>query len=220
MTGKYNDIATLAQVLTLKCLKYSDKAIIAKTGVSRATILRIYKTALSRGYEPTTNELILNKYVEDAPKSGAPQKATVATEEAIIAAISKNSTTRELSCQRIADAIEPIASVSPSTVHRVLKRRNYRSCKPTTKPGLTAENKLTRLKWCKDHADWTLEDWKNVIWSDETSVTMGGQRGRRRVWRLQSEAYLKHCIRRRWKGFKQFMFWGCFSYDKKGPCHI
>jgi hypothetical protein len=49
---------------------------------------------------------------------------------------------------------------------------------------------------------------------------MGGQRGRRRVWRLQTEAYLKYCIRRRWKGFKQFMFWGCFSYDKKGPCHI
>ncbi|KAH9205215.1 hypothetical protein DL95DRAFT_233002, partial [Leptodontidium sp. 2 PMI_412] len=21
-------------------------------------------------------------------------------------------------------------------------------------------------------------------------------------------------------GFKEFMFWGAFSYDKKGPCHI
>jgi len=49
---------------------------------------------------------------------------------------------------------------------------------------------------------------------------MGGQRGRLRVWRTSSEAYHYHCIKRRWKGFKQFMFWGCFSYDKKGPCHI
>ena len=77
-----------------------------------------------------------------------------------------------------------------------------------------------RLKWCLDHKDWTLEDWKNVIWSDETSVTMGGQRGHVRVWRTTSEVYNKHCIRRRWKGFKEFMFWGCFSYDKKGPCHV
>src|SRR5215471_5128591 len=27
-------------------------------------------------------------------------------------------------------------------------------------------------------------------------------------------------IRARWKLAKEFMFWGCFSYDKKGPCHI
>jgi hypothetical protein len=27
-------------------------------------------------------------------------------------------------------------------------------------------------------------------------------------------------IHRRWKGFSEFMFWACFSYDKKGPCHI
>jgi len=49
---------------------------------------------------------------------------------------------------------------------------------------------------------------------------MGGQRGRIRIWRLASEAYEKHCIKRRWKGFKEFMFWGCFSFDKKGPCYI
>ena len=30
----------------------------------------------------------------------------------------------------------------------------------------------------------------------------------------------KTCIRRRWKGHSEFMFWGCFSYDKKGPFHI
>lgn len=70
------------------------------------------------------------------------------------------------------------------------------------------------------HKDWTLDDWKNVIWSDETSVTWGGQRGRIRVWRTSSEAYHYHCIRRRWKGFKQFMFWASFTYDEKGPCHI
>lgn len=49
---------------------------------------------------------------------------------------------------------------------------------------------------------------------------MGGQRGRIRLWRKKEEAHNKHCIRRRWKGFKQFMFWGCFSYDSKGPCHV
>jgi hypothetical protein len=40
------------------------------------------------------------------------------------------------------------------------------------------------------------------------------------VWRTSSKAYNYHCIRRRWKGFKQVMFWSCFSYQEKGPCHI
>ena len=31
---------------------------------------------------------------------------------------------------------------------------------------------------------------------------------------------MKSCIRERWKGFAEFQFWGCFTYDSKGPCHI
>jgi hypothetical protein len=51
-----------------------------------------------------------------------------------------------------------------------------------------------------------LEEWKNVIFIDKTSVQFGGIRGKRRVWRLPSKAYDKHGIRRRWKGFSEFMF--------------
>ena len=27
-------------------------------------------------------------------------------------------------------------------------------------------------------------------------------------------------IRNRWKGAAEMMFWGAYSYDYKGPCHI
>ena len=37
---------------------------------------------------------------------------------------------------------------------------------------------------------------------------------------MPEERYHKTCIRRCWKGVTEFMFWGSFSYDKKGPCHI
>jgi hypothetical protein len=33
-------------------------------------------------------------------------------------------------------------------------------------------------------------------------------------------AFLEEVTRKRWKGYSEFMFWGCFSYDHKGPCHI
>ena len=40
------------------------------------------------------------------------------------------------------------------------------------------------------------------------------------MWRLPGEVYNKYCIYRRWKGFLEFIFWGSFSYNKKGPCHV
>ena len=80
--------------------------------------------------------------------------------------------------------------------------------------------RAARLIFCLAHADWTLEDWKRVIWSDETSVILGQRRGSIRIWRNVGDAYENSCIRRRWKGFTEFMFWGCFCWDKKGPCHI
>ena len=92
--------------------------------------------------------------------------------------------------------------------------------KPSKKPGLTPKMKTDRLEFCLRHKDWTLEDWKNVIWSDETSVVIGMRRGAVRVWRPPEEKYAPSCVRNRWKGFSDFMFWGCFSYDSKGPCHI
>jgi len=76
-----------------------------------------------------------------------------------------------------------------------------------------------RLAWAKAHEHWTLEDWKNVIWTDETSVILLHRRGGYRLWRTAKEATVRSCIRPRWKGASEFMFWGSFSYDQKGPCH-
>ncbi|KAL6167944.1 hypothetical protein ACJQWK_05613 [Exserohilum turcicum] len=111
-------------------------------------------------------------------------------------------------------------NISRTTVWRVLREAGYRKTKPTRKPGLTQEMRSARLKWALNHKDWTLEDWKNVIWTDETSVVLNHRRGGYRIWRKADERVVKSCIRERWKGYSEFMFWGCFSYDKKGPCHI
>lgn len=80
--------------------------------------------------------------------------------------------------------------------------------------------KPARLAFALAHQHWTLEDFKNIIWTDETSVVLGHRRGSNRCWRRPFECYDPTVIRRRYKGSCEFMFWGCFSYDFKGPCHI
>jgi transposase len=217
-----HDLGTRLQALTLLENKTSVPIITKITGVSKSQVYGLRQQAIARGYNPAESQKLLLAYVEDAPRSGRPIKATEEVKDKVVAIISKNSSTRQMSTQLIASSLNLTlnTTISARTVYNILKSLGYGSFKPTYKPGLTKEAKATRLKWCLEYQHWTLEDWKNVIWSDETSVTMGGQRGKIRVWRLNSEAYNYHCIKRRWKGFKEFMFWGCFSYDKKGPCHI
>jgi hypothetical protein len=65
------------------------------------------------------------------------------------------------------------AGLSQTSVLRILKRSGLSRVKPSYKPGLTNEARKRRLQFCLEHADWTLEDWKNVIWMDETSVVLG-----------------------------------------------
>ena len=94
------------------------------------------------------------------------------------------------------------------------KKAGFKKTKPTRKPGLTKKMKEDRLQWCLAHQDWTLEDQKRVIWSDETAVVLH-RRGGYRIWRTKDERFIRIAIRERWKGYSEFMFWGCFSYDKK-----
>jgi Transposase len=60
---------------------------------------------------------------------------------------------------------------------RILYSHGLSKVKPTRKPGLNAVQRASRLGFCLDHKDWTIEDWKRVIWSDETSVILDHRRG-------------------------------------------
>ena len=183
---------------------------------SRASIYRWRSIATERGFDPNKNKGIQLEYLVDAPRSGRPPKVTKQIERQIVKAITKTKTSRSLTGLEIGLQV----GLSERTIHRVLKRLGYRKVKPTVKPGLTEEMRKARLKFAIEHKDWTLEDWKNIIWSDETSVILGQRRGGHKVWRQVYEVQDPQVRRVRWKGHSEFMFWGCFSYDKKGPFHI
>ena len=42
--------------------------------------------------------------------------------------------------------------------------------KNINKPSLTADQRTARLSWALEHRNWTMDDWKRVIWSDETKI--------------------------------------------------
>ena len=59
---------------------------------------------------------------------------------------------------------------SYSTVKRALIDAGCKAVKPYRRPNLTAVHAKKRIDWAKQYQYWTVEDWKNVIFSDETQI--------------------------------------------------
>jgi transposase len=215
-TGSRYSIAQRVQCLTLWAEGYSGREIQARTDITPASQSNIKKKAQERGFDPSQNPRILDEYVVDGIRSGRPKEIKKETVDKIVENIEKDRAGREKSAEYLAFE----SGISYSSTLRILHSNDLHSVKPTRKPGLNTQQRAARLAFALEHQDWTLEDWKRVIWSDETSVILGQRRGGVRLWRRPQEAYESTVIRHRWKGFSEFMFWGCFSWDKKGPCHI
>ena len=58
------------------------------------------------------------------------------------------------------------------------------------KPKITMRNTKRWLEWCNAHRHRTPEEWKRVLWSDESRLTIWQSEGRIWVWRMPAELYL------------------------------
>ena len=113
--------------------------------------------------------------------------------------IIKNKTTCKWSVRKVLILLANILrdegfQVSNRTIQKFLKRRGYKKLKHTIKPGLNLAQKQARLRWALQFKDWTVEDWKRIVWSDESLVVLGLYRGKRRAWRLSKESHNKQVV--------------------------
>ncbi len=73
-------------------------------------------------------------------------------------------------------------TISECTTHRTLKQMGYSSRRPHRVTLLSAKNRKRRLQFAQAHQNWTIEDWKNVAWSDESRFLLRHSDGRVRIW--------------------------------------
>ena len=78
------------------------------------------------------------------------------------------------------------------------------------------------LDFALAHKDWTLEDWKHVIWSDKTKINCLRSDGKKWAWKKAGEGLSDRLVQGTVKfGGGSLMMWGCMSWDGDGySCKI
>jgi transposase len=139
------------------CLAGSKHTIIAETlGVPKSSVNDIWQRFLKRGTS------------ENAPRPGRPSITTKRDERQLVNIIKKD---RRASLADITNKWN--ANVSISTTRRVPHELELNSRKARKKQFLNDRNIAQRLAWALERKNWSLEEWKREIWTDEASFELG-----------------------------------------------
>ena len=77
---------------------------------------------------------------------------------------------------------------SVQTLRNHLKDTGMKAVVKKKRPLLLKRHRKARMDFALAHKDWTIEDWKKVVWSDETKINRLGSDGRQWVWKKTGES--------------------------------
>jgi len=188
------------------------KAKISASDVSRkiATDLDVSKSFVNK---------VRNAMPADTPRpqSGALLKLTAQDRQYAVSLIKRGRANTAVEAPKIVNEglVKP---VSVETVRRCLKDvGNSVAKKKKKKPALTATHRRNRLRWAIEHRHWTVENWKSVIWSDETKINRLCSDGLQNAWVERGTTTSEKLIQPTVKfGGGSIMVWGSMAWPGVG----
>jgi hypothetical protein len=221
--GKHaSDIDKAAFLVHLQYVHQSEAA--RRAGLKQQTASDVQKRAEALKKQHKANGLpppSLEEQVTRKEGSGATPKITDDEVIELLDACTLNKKQRKKLWHIVAKE-EGFFNVHRRTIEKKLRERGLRRLKSTKKLGLTDIQKAQRYEIALSRKDWGLEEWRKVIFSDEASIIVSAKRGMQNISRIvgDKERYHPDCIERRHNNYSEAMFWGSFTYDYKGPCHV
>ncbi len=85
-------------------------------------------------------------------------------------------------------------SISECTTHQILKQMGYSNRRAHRVLLLSAKSRKLRLQFAWAHQNWTQDDWKKVVWSDESRFLLQHSDGMARICRKQHKSIDPSCI--------------------------
>lgn len=107
--------------------------------------------------------------------------------------------------------------LSDQTVRNYLKEAGLKAVVKKKKPLLSSKQIRDRLDFAISHKDWTIDDWKRVVWSDETKINRLQSDGRKWTWKEKGQGLIDREVKETLKfGGGSVMVWGCMHWEGKG----
>ncbi|CAF1495238.1 unnamed protein product [Adineta ricciae] len=130
---------------------------------------------------------------KDRPRTGRPMKITKRGDR-YIKRLTKGGdrANSNLITQNLNESLPQ--RVSARTVQRHLHKLGYKYAAKIKKPFLKKCHKVQRLLWCKKFRSYTVQDWRHVIFSDETTYYVLKRKNKVMVWRTDAEKLNYDCI--------------------------
>jgi transposase len=147
-------------------------------------------------------------------RGGRPPILTQAQVEELVEFVCASAKNRRMSFTQLAEVLE--FGVKKQAIRTALLREGFHRRLAMRKPPISEKNQKLRLDWALEHVKWTMEQWYQILWTDETWIT-GGRHTRTWVTRRPGEEWDPTCIVEKHQRKKGWMFWGCFHGHTKGP---
>jgi transposase len=188
-----------AQVIALRNNGLSIRKIGAQLKMNTFTVQSIFKKWNSM------------HTIEDLPKKGRPKKLNDRTKRLLCRMMLKGEVSSATELAQIART-QYDTNISPQFVRNILHEYNIMVRRTIRKPKLTPEHKRIRLKFARAHRNWTVNDWKKVIFSDESIISAYPLNTRHETW-IKSTNLLdpRLLIPTVQGGGSRIMVWSCIS---------
>jgi len=207
--GKVSDLTPRKRAKIEILIKegYCGTVIANKVGVSTASVSRLRKK-LNFGQSLD---------VKRAGKCGRKRKSTERDDSFIVRESLKDRI--KTATQIWVDVKTRDIDISKETVRRRLREAGLNAHRPLLKQKLTPAMTKKRYAWAKTLRNWTEEDWKRVVFSDE-SIIQCKSAGSRYVRRRVGEQFHPDCVTQRVKHPTQVMVWSVISFYGTGRLYI
>ncbi|GFW27370.1 glutamate decarboxylase [Trichonephila clavipes] len=120
---------------------------------------------------------------------GGGVRSTTPSEDRYIVLSAKRN--RRTTAQQVANQFIAASGkqISRKTVARRLRGGGLYARRPVVCVPLTRQHRTARLQWCREHHNWTEQDWACVLFSDESRLSLSSDCRRQLIWRESGTAY-------------------------------
>jgi transposase len=207
---KHATATTRAYAMALREAGVTWKEIIAKTGMSNSSINRLFEKADAL---PTTAPPTI-----PGRKAGSGfhrRKATPRIKSIMKRMVEKNPM---ISARRMKETCPSLAGLAVRTIRDILNRElGLISRSAAKKPFLSEKMKEKRLAFAKKYRRWSVNRWKQVMFSDESNFEIFRTNKHARVRRpVGSDRFDARYTVKTVKHPEKVMVWGCFSHHGRG----